>query len=813
MKQIALLLSICLSSGLFRQPAALAEGALWEQDLARAEKARSLQQLKVAEQYCDAALKQVEASGTQSRELASVLNEQVVILLGLHKYSQAEDTARRALAIREKLLGLSHVDTAQSFHNLAQTLMDEKKYDEAESNFQQALSIFEAGHYPRLSLTLEQLANLYAKQGKYAAAEPLYKRAVDMYEGASGPMSMQVGKAVWELAELYKKEGKLAPAEPLYRRCLEITQSDLGVDHPFVAYRLNELGMLYVSLGKYSAAEPYLHRACELRQKRLAAGSPLLSESRANLAALYRAQGRSREADELLSGKPDINLQATQTEKPAESAPASGPDPYSSPVAATTGSKTDSLNTAARPVNPTGAQAALPADKLYERLSPCVFKVETYDAGAQHTANGSAVAISGNRLVSNKHVAVEGSSVKITQAGKSWNARLVRVHPFRDLVELEVAGLNAPAPVVRSSSSLKVGERVYTIGAPEGLEQSLAEGIISSLRKNDSESYIQTTAAISHGSSGGGLFDCQGRLVGITTMLMPAGQALNFAIPAEVIGELERYPVNAQSDETDASLRARMYDQLSVSKHKLAPEDTGSQSYIEAINYQIRSLKLKSDNAVGWFHLGSCYLVIGSYDNALNAYAEALKFEPKYARCYYGQAVALAYKGKDAEANAALEKLRQLDANLAVQAAEDVARAKSEVKGSKQTADTSIVERKAPAASTPHVSTGKAERAVNLPAYVADVENSIKKHWHPPKVHASKNVVVSFDINTSGTISQLKIKQSSGIDEADRAALQAVQAAAPFPALPSGAPTSVSIEYSFDYNVHEKGADTSAGRP
>ena len=102
---------------------------------------------------------------------------------------------------------------------------------------------------------------------------------------------------------------------------------------------------------------------------------------------------------------------------------------------------------------------------------------------------------------------------------------------------------------------------------------------------------------------------------------------------------------------------------------------------------------------------------------------------------------------------------------------------------------------------------------MTLPAYVADVENSIKKHWHPPKVYASKNVVVSFDINTSGTISQLKIKQSSGIDEPDRAALQAVQAAAPFPALPSGAPTSVSIEYSFDYNVHEKGADTSAGRP
>jgi hypothetical protein len=78
-----------------------------------------------------------------------------------------------------------------------------------------------------------------------------------------------------------------------------------------------------------------------------------------------------------------------------------------------------------------------------------------------------------------------------------------------------------------------VGERVFTIGSPEGLERSLGEGLISGLREGYGSSYVQTTAPISHGSSGGGLFDKYGNLVGITTLSFTTGQQLNFAIAAE----------------------------------------------------------------------------------------------------------------------------------------------------------------------------------------------------------------------------------------------------------------------------------------
>lgn len=86
---------------------------------------------------------------------------------------------------------------------------------------------------------------------------------------------------------------------------------------------------------------------------------------------------------------------------------------------------------------------------------------------------------------------------------------------------------------VRPYADIKVGERAFTIGTPRGLELTLAEGLVSSKRNSDGVRFIQTSAPILPGSSGGGLFDAQGSLLGITTFLVKDAQNLNFAIAAE----------------------------------------------------------------------------------------------------------------------------------------------------------------------------------------------------------------------------------------------------------------------------------------
>ena len=102
----------------------------------------------------------------------------------------------------------------------------------------------------------------------------------------------------------------------------------------------------------------------------------------------------------------------------------------------------------------------------------------------------------------------------------------------------------ASIPGFRTFDSLRVGETVYSLGAPEGHENTFAPGVVSSKRE---QFLVQTSAPISQGSSGGGLFDVQGNLVGITTLFHRRGQALNFAIRADAFWETDRNKSKAGS--------------------------------------------------------------------------------------------------------------------------------------------------------------------------------------------------------------------------------------------------------------------------
>ena len=89
-----------------------------------------------------------------------------------------------------------------------------------------------------------------------------------------------------------------------------------------------------------------------------------------------------------------------------------------------------------------------------------------------------------------------------------------------------------PVQGFRDYASLAVGETVYTIGSPKGMVNTLGNGLVSGLRKSDDTQFIQITAPVSKGSSGGGLFDDRGNLIGVTTFTIQDSQNLNFAIAA-----------------------------------------------------------------------------------------------------------------------------------------------------------------------------------------------------------------------------------------------------------------------------------------
>ena len=179
-----------------------------------------------------------------------------------------------------------------------------------------------------------------------------------------------------------------------------------------------------------------------------------------------------------------------------------------------------------------------PAD-LYEAVKKHVWVVvagrskQELELGGD-LSQGSAIVISRKLLLTNCHVVEGRAHIVIVQGTVVKEARLASADPSTDRCVLAVAEPTlAPVRGVRRFSQVRVGERVFTVGAPIGLEQTLGEGIVSGLRTLDQARLIQTTAPISPGSSGGGLFDGSGNLIGITTFLLKEAQAINFAIAAE----------------------------------------------------------------------------------------------------------------------------------------------------------------------------------------------------------------------------------------------------------------------------------------
>ena len=147
---------------------------------------------------------------------------------------------------------------------------------------------------------------------------------------------------------------------------------------------------------------------------------------------------------------------------------------------------------------------------------------------------GSAVAMDERTLITNCHVIDEMGVIWLRQGSQMIRAVPSGGDAETDRCQLTVSpGRLSAVPGVRSWSDLKVGETVYSIGAPKGLEATLGQGLVSGLRIIKGLRYVQTSAPISPGSSGGGLFDAAGNLVGITTFHLRDAEGLNFAIAAD----------------------------------------------------------------------------------------------------------------------------------------------------------------------------------------------------------------------------------------------------------------------------------------
>jgi tetratricopeptide (TPR) repeat protein len=313
------------------------------------------------------------------------------------------------------------------------------------------------------------------------------------------------------------------------------------------------------------------------------------------------------------------------------------------------------------------AAGALP-EEVFERAAPSVVVVERLDAAGKRNGFASGVVVGSGRVITSCHAVTGTAAVEVRVRSQRLPTRLEYADVERDLCQLEVEELNRRAVRIVAATQLKVGQRVYAIGTPKGLELTLSEGLISSLRPRARSFVIQTSAPMSRGSSGGGLFDDEGRLVGIAAFQYAQGQNLNFAVPASWVPEV---PVRVRAGWAKAGLEAtaeqplgaRMLALMDIGNYEAAlrvarewvqaaptdalPRHALGRAYAslkrpdEAVMALRSATKLNPELIRAWLDLGAAYAAAGDDENALAAYGAALRVDGQSAEAHRGRGVAL----------------------------------------------------------------------------------------------------------------------------------------------------------------------------
>lgn len=182
---------------------------------------------------------------------------------------------------------------------------------------------------------------------------------------------------------------------------------------------------------------------------------------------------------------------------------------------------------------------ASPAARISKENLKSVMTLVSLDENDQPLNLGSGFFISADGLLAtNAHVIEGASKVVLRWQGKTGNAtRIVKFDPRFDLVILKSSFSVTPPVKLGDSELVTVGEEVIALGNPYGLEGTVSTGIISGIRPMDDTKYLQITAPISPGSSGGPIFNDKA-VIGIATASLSGGQNLNFALPSNLLRQI-----------------------------------------------------------------------------------------------------------------------------------------------------------------------------------------------------------------------------------------------------------------------------------
>jgi tetratricopeptide (TPR) repeat protein len=319
------------------------------------------------------------------------------------------------------------------------------------------------------------------------------------------------------------------------------------------------------------------------------------------------------------------------------------------------------------------ATAVTDLTRLVKSIQPAVATVVVYDVDSNVANIGTGFFIDKTGiLVTNHHVLLGKFGAEIRTAdGSTYPIKtVVAEDQATDLIKVRV---DIPPEKVHwlpvSAEPPLVAQQVVVVGSPMGLEQSVSNGIVSSVREIPGlGTFYQMSAPISPGSSGSPVVNLQGKVVGVATFQFLQGQNLNFAIAGNSVLDLKTDDTGQSLSEwtfKQSNQKSRLAEEMcrkgfrfsiggqnqkALEYFKMATENdpnsttawyglgycyAGKDSHKDAIEAYKQAIRTNPSNEISHFHLGNYYFKIGRYDEAIETFKQVVLINPEFEAAYF----------------------------------------------------------------------------------------------------------------------------------------------------------------------------------
>ena len=308
--------------------------------------------------------------------------------------------------------------------------------------------------------------------------------------------------------------------------------------------------------------------------------------------------------------------------------------------------------------------AAAETDRAaFIRFAQSLVKVEAVDEDGRFYL-GTGVAIAPGTVVTSCHVTRNANNIRLIKGGLRFVVNSEWNDLEHDVCLLYSAAFDAPAVPMGSAEQLKFGQKVAAIGFTGGLELQVREGTVEGLHRLDGSNVIQTSAAFTSGASGGGLFDEQGRLVGILTFRLRGVNGYYFSTPVDWlrtgVGDRSHYgKVAAQAG--PVPFWQRPLDSLPYFMQALSL--AADRKWSDVVQLTDKWSVEEMGSAEPWFARGYAYTQLDRPDAAIKAYRKAVTLDPMNSLAWFNLGRLYQSEGQSKMPDVR-EALRKLDAHL-----------------------------------------------------------------------------------------------------------------------------------------------------